>query len=169
MLYFSYGSNMATSRLERRAPSARTVGVARLPGHRLRFHKRGQDASGKCDVEWTADDGDVVFGVVFEITEEDKVELDKHEGLHAGYEEKIVSIHLAGGAELRAVTYYATAIDRKLKPFAWYREHVVRGALEHGLPAQYVRTLLAVETVADPDPSRHARELSVYGRVRTDV
>lgn len=45
-LYFSYGSNMLSSRLRERCPSARPIGMAELPDHELRWHKRSKDNSG---------------------------------------------------------------------------------------------------------------------------
>jgi cation transport regulator ChaC len=162
MLYFSYGSNMSTPRLKERVPSARAIAVARLHKHRLKFHKKSKDNSGKCDAECTNDEKDVVYGVVFEIAASEKPELDKHEGLKNGYEEKSVSVNTDDGKELKAVTYYATNVDSKLKPYEWYKEHVIRGAHEHGLPAKYISTISAVEAMPDPDKSRHERELSIY-------
>ena len=153
---------MSTPRIMARVPSARAVAVARLQKYRLRFHKKGQDSSGKGDVECTNDEKDAVYGVVFEIAASEKIELDRYEGLKNGYEEKCVSISTPDGKEIIAVTYYATNIDPELKPFEWYKEHVVRGAREHGLPADYINIILAVEVMADPDKSRHERELSIY-------
>jgi hypothetical protein len=49
-----------------------------------------------------------------------------------------------------------------MKPFHWYKEHVVRGAKEHNLPAEYIKTIEAVESVPDPDPKNHGKELSIY-------
>jgi cation transport regulator ChaC len=162
IFYFSYGSNMSTARLEQRTPSARAVAVARLQRHRLRFHKIGRDSSGKCDVEFTDDATDVVYGVVFEIAASEKLQLDEHEGLKKGYEEKRVSIHTKGGKELEALTYYATSIDPALRPYDWYKEHVLRGAREHGLPRGYVDSIAAVGAVPDPDTPRCERELAIY-------
>jgi len=163
MLYFSYGSNMSTLRLRTRVPSACAVAVGRLHKHRLKFHKKSKDNSGKCDAECTNKEMDVVYGVVFEITDSEKPKLDKHEGLNDGYEEKSVSIYTEDGKELKAVTYYASNIDSKLKPYDWYKEHVVRGAKEHYLPLEYIKLLVAVESVADSDQERHKRELLIYG------
>ena len=162
MLYFSYGSNMSTPRLVERVPSARIVAVARLQKHRLKFHKIGKDNSGKGDVECTNDQKDAVYGVVFEIAASEKPGLDRYDGLKNGYEEKNVSVYARDGEELTAVTYYATNIDPGLKPYEWYKEHVLRGAREHGLPVDYINIILAVESVPDPDKSRHERELSTY-------
>ena len=57
--YFAYGSNCNQAIMEKkgviaRTPSARPVGTSLLPGHRLTFHKRGRDGSGKCDAFETA-------------------------------------------------------------------------------------------------------------------
>ena len=162
MLYFSYGSNMSTARLAERVPSAYAVVVARLQKHRLKFHKVGKDSSGKGDIECTYDEKDIVYGVVFEILNSEKPQLDRHEGFNNGYDDKIVSIYTPDGKELIAVTYFATNIDPDLKPYEWYKEHVIRGAREHGLPADYINILLEVEAMADPDTSRHERELLIY-------
>ena len=40
---FAYGSNMLTSRLRRRCPSAMPLGVATLIGYELRWHKKSKD------------------------------------------------------------------------------------------------------------------------------
>ncbi len=162
MLYFAYGSNMSTPRLRNRVPSARAVAVARLKQHRLKFHKQGKDSSGKCDAECTNYAQDVVYGVVFEIAASQKPKLDEKEGLQNGYEEKNVLVYIGYGEELKAVIYYATHIEPTLKPYEWYKEHVLRGAREHGLPADYVTTIETVTATPDPDKSRHDSELSIY-------
>ncbi|MDZ7803176.1 gamma-glutamylcyclotransferase family protein [Thiohalophilus sp.] len=162
MLYFAYGSNMSSHRLLARVPSARSVTIARLPGHRLRFHKKSVDGSAKCDIEQTGNESDVVHGVVFNIAPEEKPELDRHEGLGQGYEEKRVSIYIDDGNSLSALTFYATRIEPTLKPYVWYREHVLRGAREHGLPDYYIKSIAGIEAIPDPDTHRHRKELTVY-------
>ena len=162
ILYFSYGSNMSTLRLVDRVPSARAVGHARLPGHRLKFHKKSTDRSAKCDAECTDDEKDYLHGVVFEIAIAEKPDLDKKEGLGIGYEEKRVCVFTPDGRSLEAVTYFATNIEPGLKPYEWYKEHVLRGAQEHGLPVDYIRIIADIEAIADPDKARHDRELSIY-------
>jgi len=148
-LYFAYGSNMSTERLRGRAPSARPVGVGRLPHHRRCWHKRGRDGSGKCDVVFAGLDGSAaVWGVLFEIAETDRAALHRAEGLGVGYAQKTVAVLTAKGTR-RAMTYQAKPdqTDSTLRPLAWYRAHVVRGAREHGLPAECVRELEEVDVV----------------------
>ena len=161
-LYFAYGSNLSVARLRARTPSARVLHRAALPGHALRFHKAGRDGSAKCDAFHTGHPAHCVQGVVFEIARAEKPVLDRHEGLGNGYEEKWVTLQAAGAGPLRALLYYATHIDPHLRPYHWYKAHVLYGAREHGLPPEYVAAVAGVPSVPDPDPARHARELAIY-------
>src|SRR2546429_187809 len=92
MLYFAYGSNMCTGRLRLRVPSANPVLIAKLLNHSLRFHKRSDDRSGKCDACFTGEPADVVWGVIFQMDPADKPHLDAHEGLGHGYVEKLITV-----------------------------------------------------------------------------
>lgn len=163
MYYFSYGSNMSSLRLGARIPSARKVGVGTLQGHMLMFHKiSDKDASAKCDACETGDAEHVVYGVVYQLPEAEKPVLDRYEGLGIGYEVKEVDVSMQGGGVITAFTYYATRIDPELKPFHWYKEHVLRGAREHALPGMYIRHIESVVSVDDKDRQRHEQELAIY-------
>ncbi len=162
LLYFSYGSNMSTPRLMNRVHSAKSVSVARLEKHRLRFHKRSKKGSGKCDIEFTDDAEHFVYGVVYRLLTTEKQKLDAIEELGQGYNEKTVSLVGIHGELFDAVTYYATDIDSSLKPYHWYKEHVIRGAKEHRLPPEYIRTIEGVESLLGPDQKTHDKELSIY-------
>jgi len=140
----------------------RCLAGARLDQHTLTFHKKGKDGTGKCDAVFTNCKSDVVFGVVFEITTAEKIELDGYEGLKTGYEQKSVLVFTHDGQALEAVTYYATDIDPAVKPYTWYKEHVLRGAREHSLPPDYICTISAIEAISDPSNARNEKELSIY-------
>lgn len=162
MLYFAYGSNMSIPRLTERLPSAQAVTCARLYKHRLKFHKRGQDGSGKCDIESTFNTQDVVHGVVYQIARPDKPALDSKEGLGSGYEEKNVTVISPNCEVLVASTYYATRIDVSLAPYDWYKEHVLRGAHEHSLPPEYIAGIEGIQSMPDSNKNRAEKELSIY-------
>lgn len=162
MIYFSYGSNMSSRRLLARISTADRVGVAELFAHELRFHKVSDiDGSAKCDACYTGDPLHVVHGVLFDISESARVLLDTFEGVGCGYMVKAVRVRLAG-TTLDAFTYVATSIDAELRPFHWYKEHVLQGAREHCLPQAYIHKLERVVSVPDPDEARHVRELEIY-------
>lgn len=153
---------MSTPRLLERTPSARFISTGKLEKHKLKFHKKSKYGSGKCDIEFTNNSFDVVFGVLFEITAHEKTRLDIIEGLGTGYNEKPVSVIDSHGKLMDAITYYAIAIDSSLKPYHWYKEHVLRGAKEHHLPVEYIEFIEAIESMPDPDYEKHVSELSIY-------
>ena len=161
MIYFAYGSNLSFKRLRSRLPSARLLSTAYLTAHRLCFHKIGMDGSGKCDAFYTGDEHDVVLGALYRIEAEEKKILETSEG--EGYEEKEVTVFSASGEKITAFTFLAKAIDERLRPFHWYKGHVLIGARENRFPDEYVERFLSVESVDDPDKERAERELGLHG------
>ncbi|TBW49103.1 gamma-glutamylcyclotransferase [Marinobacter halodurans] len=163
MLCFAYGSNMSRARLLERIPAARFVSVASMDGYRLCFHKRSrQDGSAKCDAFWTGDSADRLHGVVYEIPDRDKRRLDRIEGVGIGYRDAEATAMAPDGTRLDVRFYVATDIDDSLRPFDWYRHHVLMGAQEHELPADYIARIAAVEVEQDRNERRRARELGLY-------
>jgi gamma-glutamylcyclotransferase len=134
---------MLTARLRDRCPSACPLGAAILPGYELRWHKRSKDGSGKCDIIKSSEES-VVHGVLYEISDADKFQLDSAEGLGFGYAQVEIQVSL-DGRPAAAMAYVATNVDPTLKPFDWYHTHVVDGAVEHGLPAAYIEEIRRVE------------------------
>lgn len=153
---------MLTARLSGRVPSARNSRVVPLPGHIVRYRKRSVDGSAKCDL--MQDRASTAYGVVFDIDPEEKRNLDKAEGAGCGYHQEQLTV-VVDGHELRPFVYLAEAshIDEGKQPYDWYRDQVVRGALEHHLPSAYVREQLDVPVARDPDEARNRRERAVLG------
>ena len=86
--------------------------------------------------------------------------LDREEGVHlGGYARRSLRLRLPNGNRAEAMTYIAGEpyIDAACVPFDWYRDLVVAGAREHGLPPEYVRELERTAAAPDPDPARAAR------------
>ena len=152
ILYFAYGSNMLSARLRERVPSAIVVGAGHVQGQKLAFDKPSDDGSGKCTMR-PGDPQDCVHGVLFTIDASERPQLDRHEGLDAGYEYGPITVTAAQGA-CEAFVYRATATDESLRPYDWYQELVVAGAIEHKLPDDYINALRAVEAQVDSDASR---------------
>ena len=82
--YFAYGSNMLTTRLERRCRGAFPVGRADAVDHAIEFSKLSKDKSGKATLRHT--NGGRTPGVVFKIPITELGRLDKCEGVGQGYE-----------------------------------------------------------------------------------
>lgn len=137
-------------------PSARLVGVAGLKGYALRFHKRSRDGSGKADAYQTSDTDDLVLGVVYEIDERQKPDLDKAEGLGQGYTEKPVEVLTLDGRTLEVRMYFAELdyVSPVLRPYSWYKRFVLEGARQHTLPQRYIDVIKAVPEIEDADKRR---------------
>lgn len=165
LICFAYGSNMSSARLQARLPDARRLGLARLPGYELRFHKRGTDGSAKLDVVPAEAVSAQVLGVLYAVTTADKARLDAIEG--SGYRPEPVHVHTTDDRTIEAFMYRALDIDASLQPYHWYVHHVIVGAREAGLPAAYIAAIEAVGAIDDPDPERAYRETSIHLPGRT--
>lgn len=144
--YLAYGSNLLTSRLAARCPSARVIGTARVPGHSLDFSKRGRDGSGKATI--TPGRGGAV-AVLYDIAPTDVPALDDAEGAGKHYEK----IELTLSAGPRAFTYRALIRADGLAPFAWYLALIRAGRREHGLALD---DLAHIVPLPDPQADRPA-------------
>ncbi len=153
LLYFAYGSNMSSRRIEARLGACRALGKACLKGYRLSFSKRGRDVSGKCNLHCTGDGRQRVYGGLFQLGDSQAQALDKFEG--SGYARQNISLTYQNRPQ-EAYTYIALSqwIDESLVPFDWYRSLVLQGAIEQGLPRAYVRKLGFSRYKIDPDLER---------------
>ncbi len=147
--YFAYGSNMSSARLSSRVASARAQGVVHLRGWCLAFDKPGRDGTGKANL--VREPGALVWGVAYTL---DPAEWEILDGFEPGYRRFPVRCERAGGGPLPAVTYRFERSERAARdegrgrsergraapppgPSAEYLGHLVAGAQEHGLPADY--------------------------------
>ena len=153
MRYAAYGSNLHPLRLGKRLSSARLITTALLPGWSLHFHKRGDDKSAKCNI---LAGGSGVHCAVFEISIQDKLVLDRIEGVGFGYSEIMLSIPAVGDC----ASYVAkeSHIDDSLLPYDWYHELVLVGAHTHRFPDDYLKRIKSRQALPDPDPNRRTEE-----------
>lgn len=153
--YFTYGSNMLSQRLQARCKSASLRGRASVSGYRLAFSKRSKDGSGKATL--VADPTGRVYGVIFDISAEDVAVLDQIEGLGSGYERiEMAALTHPDGQPIAVTAYIAHEdfLESTLLPYDWYRDLVVKGAVQHSLPDDYLAALQAIHPLPDPDPQR---------------
>ena len=146
-LYFAYGSNLDTTQMQARIGRVPRGTIARLPGYRLAFNTS--------DVEQTEiyanlmpEDGNSVWGVIYECDEAELKKLDQYEDVDSGhYRRGPVVVVTPSEKRLEAMAYFACPgrLCAEGQPSARYRLSIVSGARQHGLLAEYVRR---IETLA---------------------
>lgn len=145
MLYFAYGSNMDEQRVKaaNRCPNARFIFNALLPGYRLGFSHG--DEPGSCAADAIPEPNSALWGVVYDITESDRRQLDAREGIATRtYRPKEVLVHPHGDTEQRVMVLTYAAHDPRGSeqlPTQEYLNHLLRGARQKSLPAEYVAQL----------------------------
>ena len=137
-LYFAYGSNLSSARMRGRVTSARALGPARIADYRLALDKRGADGSGKANLAPAP--GASVWGVVYAI---DELHWPRLDACEPGYRRVEVEVWTPQRS-LAAQTYRARVLTDDPVAFDWYKRLILEGALEHGLPPEWIETLTAL-------------------------
>lgn len=138
------------------------MGVGSITGHKLAFHKASKDGSAKADCYFTNNSSDVVWGVIYSVPEDQIEKLDKAEGYKSGYDKKELVVQMIDQTPVNGFTYFATAIDNTLHPFDWYKFHVLHGAKEYSLPADYIQQIQKIKTIPTIDTEKIIKELKIY-------
>ncbi len=165
--YLAYGSNLHPLRLKERIPSAQMVGITPLHKHKLLFHKKSHDGSGKCDLVETRDNADIAHGAIYQLKREDKAALDRYEGRGKGYKVKHVTIQMAG-RDYRCFVYLAQPgyIKSELHPYHWYKELVILGAEFLKFPDTYISTIRNFTSVRDENSERIQQNEALINRIQ---
>lgn len=152
---FSYGSNMLSSRLEDRIEIYKIIGIGFIESYQFMFHKISKDGSGKADSYFTGNNSDSVWGVVSKININDKETLDRIEGVGMGYSLKKADVNL-NGRIIKCDIYVTDHVYIKdyLKPYDWYKNYVVKGAIENNLPKEYIEMIKAIPSIDDKNINR---------------
>jgi hypothetical protein len=143
--YFAYGSNMSLARMQARIAGAVSLGPGVVRGWRFACNTLGFDGSAKANVLPAihpkalppADSSSQVWGVVYRLPRVALHQLDRLEG---GYRRWLVGVRTARGA-LRCHIYWSERLTEQLRPYDWYRDHMLTGALEHRLPEAWISML----------------------------
>ncbi|HEX2233871.1 MAG TPA: gamma-glutamylcyclotransferase family protein [Thermoleophilaceae bacterium] len=132
-LLFAYGSNMASSEMQAWCPDHRYLGPARLDGFRIELRRRSiRWRGGAADI--VPAPGESVWGVVYEIADEELDRLDQKEGEGFAYRRRSVKVEYEG--ERRAAVAYEV-IDKEpdqVEPSPEYLDLLRAAARERGLP-----------------------------------
>ena len=144
---------MLRSQMSERCPSSTHVGNAKLNGFRLGFpiSSKNRGGLGVASVLKAAST-DIVEGVVYTLSKEDVLTLDRFESLGTQYSREwgYVDIQQSNGSTLpgEQVFYYLAISDstQHYRPSSEYKRCLVQGAKEHGLSEHYVALLENIES-----------------------
>jgi len=154
MLYFAYASNMNWDQMRERCPSTRFVCVAKLKDNRLAFTRYSEfRKGGVADV--IPQVGQEVWGVVYEIYEQDIGRLDACEGFQPGrlreknaYNREERQVYQDGDEKQPLSVSLYIGIkqqDASFLPHPDYKRLIVEGAKYWHLPDKYVEHLEKIE------------------------
>lgn len=169
MKVFCYGSNMSSKRLktEDRCPGAKFLCTAFIEQYVFKFNKKSTlgIGSGKGNIIFTGNSADIVWGIIFEIPEKEEKALDEAEGLgKGGYEKQSITVKNKN-EDIDVIVYIAINsdyVDDTEKPFDWYKNHCIKGAIEFDLSTDYVKFLESFESKKDKNTKRSEEEYSIY-------
>ena len=143
MYYFAYGSNLNWRQMQRRCPSSRFIGIARLPDYEFGItrHSRLRDC-GTANV--FPNQGMEVWGAVYDVSDSDLVIMD---GFEDGYRREFLPVypHHDGGRPITALVYVAEIEANVPLPNAEYKRVILEGARHWPLPAAYLSMLEKIE------------------------
>ena len=167
--YFAYGRNMASAVMDLACPGHRYLGRAELADHRLAFTRRSlRTGTGVADILPTP--GRSVWGALYQLAPSDLAAIDQKEGNGWAYQRRAVIVRLDAGKpdagrsdsgkpspdplgagqangerrQLQAFAYSVIAPEpQPIAPSAEYRQALLDGARQRGLPADYLARLVA--------------------------
>jgi len=148
MWYFAYGSNMQSATLRgRRGIQYHRAIAGRAVGWRLVLDKPPLVSIGESFANIIPDSDAEVLGVLYEIAAVDIEHIDVSEGVLLGNYRRIeIPVQPLSGPEQHVAAFTLTSDHRDpdLQPSTRYMDLLIAGALEHGLPAEYVAFLRSV-------------------------
>ena len=153
--YLAYGSNMDEKQMKERCPNSKRIGKGLLHDHKIgftRFSKKRDSAVADILVS----PGDVVWGIIYELTENDLAKLDVNEGHPHAYIRKTLKISKVTGIhyyeddalpaskdflEMECETYEVVNKTFGLYPKLEYLRMMLDAAFEDFFPVAYQKTL----------------------------
>jgi gamma-glutamylcyclotransferase (GGCT)/AIG2-like uncharacterized protein YtfP len=145
LLYFAYGSNLRSVQMNRLCPGCRFLSSARLAGYRLAFTLPDEEWEGGV-ADLLPASGHEVWGALYGISAAHLASLDAYELCHPGedparsaYLRRTVEVSDAAGRSIgNAWCYFVREPRGHIPPSGLYRQALLEGARERGLPPAYL-------------------------------
>ncbi|KIM48745.1 hypothetical protein M413DRAFT_437922 [Hebeloma cylindrosporum] len=137
-VYFAYGSNLWLDQMKQRCPESKFVGIGFLDDWKWIINVRGY-----ANIIPSA--GDIVYGLLFELTEQDVRYLNRYEGTQ--YQRQTISVELINKEDLQskraADSLVYVDVERKSesqpkKEYIYRMNMGIADALQQGIPSDYI-------------------------------
>jgi len=161
MILFAFAGNMDVGNFAKIVPSAKRIGVARLPGYNFIFNKTADDLSSKANILQSSDPNDAVWGVLIELADNEKSNFLNAMPWAGDYMLTPVTCVTEAEKIYLAEAFVALphAVNTHLLPYDWYHKKVMQMAKKAGLPDYYLAKLKLMPFKIDPDEDRRQEEL----------
>jgi gamma-glutamylcyclotransferase (GGCT)/AIG2-like uncharacterized protein YtfP len=134
--YFAYGSNMNFEQMKKRCSNARFLKRAYLEGYKFVYD--GYSNSRNSAVANVVEEkSEIVWGGLFEVTNDDIKNLDTYEGYPNNYDRVVLEIKDGKGNNYKAMVYLRGPREVG-KPSDEYRKIVLEGTKNCELPNEYI-------------------------------
>ncbi len=134
LIYFAYGSNLKKEQMNERDVVIYKSHKGFIKNYKLEFNKKSIDGSSKANI--TKSEGEIVWGICFELDKEGFENLRKFE---KGYDEQEVTVYDENQEILfTAKTFLSNKICDKL-PTKVYLDKIIEGAKQQKLPEDYIK------------------------------
>jgi hypothetical protein len=158
MILFAYAGNMNVEKFAKTVPSAKNLGVAKLPGYTIVFNSTGEDESAKANVIKSFDPDAMVWGTLIELDDEERGDFfDPTWSSTYKLEPALCFDRLDNMYHAEVFVTQPHAITTHLLPYDWYHAKIVKLASYAGLPEHYITQLKLVPCKTDPDEARRQR------------
>ncbi|HEY9533353.1 MAG TPA: gamma-glutamylcyclotransferase family protein [Mucilaginibacter sp.] len=161
MILFAYAGNMNVEKFARTVPSAKKIGVAKLPGYNFVFNSTGEDESAKANVVKSFELDAMVWGLLIELDDEER------SNFHDPMWSSVLKLEPVLCFDMADNIYHAQvfvtqphAITTHLLPYDWYHAKILKLAADAGLPKSYIAQIKGMPCKIDPDEKRRQRRFN---------
>lgn len=141
--YFAYGSNLRHKLMLEKCSDSQYLRRVKLDGYKFQYDGYSKSRNGAVG-NVVESESDIVWGGLWEISENDLKKLDRQEGYFTRiYDRKEVDVFDNDGEKYIAMTYFRTG-KKTGKPSRDYVDMILDGARECGLPEEHVNLYLNI-------------------------
>lgn len=147
MKYFAYGSNMSETKMKSLKVNYSSRERATLENYQIVFNKQSKRDINMGFANIEIKPGYIVEGILYEISDDDIIYLDRCEGFPRHYLKKDIEVIRESGEKIKCMVYIANIekIKENLKPSKEYLEIILEG--KDLLSKNYIRNLKKVNVL----------------------